>query len=128
MKRSRALALMVVAACGDVTSNGNSNPPPLITEVSPGRGGVPGGHTITLNGAGFPDNNAGEGPFVGGIPEATDVVAEDDSTLTFKLPPGPAPDAVVDLVVFNNNGFAVMPDAVQYNPLPTLTAVTPNRD
>ncbi len=108
----------LLAACGEVTTNGNDNPPPLIEAVSPERGGVPGGSTVTVTGRGFTENDAGENHVVVGMLSATDVTAADDVTLTFTLPPGPAPGAIADLVVFNNNGFAVQAGAIEYNPLP----------
>ncbi len=118
--------LILSAACGEVTTNGNDNPPPIIEEVSPGRGGVRGGHTITITGSGFAENDAGENHVVVGIMAAADVEAADDVTLTFTLPAGPGPDALEDLVVFNDNGFAYRADAIRYNPLPVITGVTPD--
>jgi hypothetical protein len=120
----RAWLVLLATACGEVTTNGNDNPPPIIQSVSPDRGGVPGGHTITVSGSGFTDNAAGDNYVVVGDIAATDVVAEDDATLTFTLPPGAEPDAIVDLTIFNNNGFAVLPDALQYSPYPTVLSLS----
>ena len=118
------LGALLAASCGQVTTNGNDNPPPTINEVSPARGGVPGGHTVTITGAGFTANDAGENYVIVGDLTATDVTAVDDATLTFTLPPGAGPDVVVDLTVFNNNGFAVFPDAIQYSPFPTVLSLS----
>lgn len=120
----RVIAVLGLVACGEVTTNGNDNPPPTIEAVSPERGGVPGGHTITVSGSGFTANDAGDNHVVVGDVAASDVVAEDDATLTFTLPPGPEPDAVRDVVVFNNNGFAILPDAIQYSPFPVALSLS----
>ena len=126
MIRFHAVLALALAStsCGEVTTNGNDNPPPTIEALTPDRGGVPGGHTITVTGSGFTRNDAGDNYVIVGEIAATDVVAEDDATLTFKLPPGPAPDAVLDLTVFNSNGFAVLPDAIQYSPYPNILSLS----
>ncbi|HUS68644.1 MAG TPA: IPT/TIG domain-containing protein [Kofleriaceae bacterium] len=124
MKRALLGLVLAATACGEVTTNGNDNPPPTVEAVTPERGGVPGGHTVTVTGAGFTANDAGDNYVIVGDVAATDVTAVDDATLTFTLPPGSAPDLVVDLTVFNNNGFAVLPDAIQYSPYPTVLSLS----
>ncbi len=114
-----------VAACGGVSTDGNENPPPTLTAVAPVIGAAAGGATITLTGTGFVANDAGDNHVVVGGVAAAGVSAVDDSTLTFTLPPEPTSGPTVDLLVFNANGFAELPDAFSYNPLPAITAIGP---
>lgn len=118
-------AVAALAACGGVTSDANGNPPPAITAIAPATGGIPGGATITVTGSGFADHGAGENHAVVGGVNATDVVAADDRTLTFRLPPGRASGVALDVVVFNSNGFGELPASFTYNPQPTVSAIAP---
>jgi hypothetical protein len=117
--------LAALAACGEVSSDVNANPPPTLTAIEPASGGVPGGTLIQLTGSGFTENDPGENRvFVGGV-AGTNVTATDDSTLTFNAPEGDTPNVAVDVLVSNANGFAELPTAFTYNPLPTVTGVAP---
>jgi hypothetical protein len=109
----------LLAACGEVTTGGDAAAP-TISAISPDRGGTPGGATITITGTGFVDNDAGENHVVVGGREAENVDPVDDATLTFALPANDEENAVADIIIFNNNGFAVADRAITYNQGPRI--------
>jgi hypothetical protein len=119
VKRFLTLVLLV-SGCGDVTTS-NSDAPKLAS-ISPDRGGLPGGTTVTLTGSGFVD--AGENHVVVGQRMATDVVAASDTELTFTLPPGDDQAVAEDVMLFNENGVAVLPRAITYNPVPLIRTLS----
>ena len=126
MNRPALLCLALATGCGSVTSSGNDNPPPIIEAISPDRAGIAGGTTVTVSGSGFTSNDAGENHVVVGTLVAGDVEAVDDSTLTFTAPAGAEPDALLDVIVFNENGYAMLPAALRYNLEPIATTVSPD--
>ena len=126
MNRPALLCLALAAGCGSVTNSGNDNPPPIIEAISPDRAGITGRTIVTVSGSGFTSNDAGENHVVVGTLVAGDVEAVDDSTLTFSAPAGAEPDALLDVIVFNENGFAMLPDALRYNLEPVAMAISPD--
>lgn len=126
MQRLLLLLLPVgLLGCGEVSTSGNDHPPPTIESVSPDRGGVQGRTQITLTGSGFMENGAGDNYVIVNGWAAADVQTVDDSTITFTLPAG-EPDALVDVLVFNDNGFATLSNAIRYNVPPIITSISPN--
>jgi hypothetical protein len=109
---------LLLAACGEVTTGGGGAP--TITEISPDRGGMPGGATITISGTNL---DSGDVLVIVGDRAATDVAAASDGSLTFTLPPGPEGE-VVDVMVVNDSGVALAPDALTYNPAPLVTSLS----
>jgi hypothetical protein len=97
--------------------------PASVVFVSPDRGAVAGGTTVTIAGTGF-------------VPGATTVtlgsttvpagqVTVSGTTLTFDAPAHPA--GIVDVTVTTPGGTAVVPDAFTYVVAPVLTSLTPAR-
>lgn len=122
--------LLSMVGCGEVVPPGGLNaadagPQPLITEVSPDRGPIIGGIEVTISGANFEAGEAGDAQVVVGGVIATDVAVAGDGTMTFTLPPGTEEGAVVDITVFNQNGFARFEDAFQYNLRPSVLSISP---
>lgn len=101
---------------------GGSTPaaPPTLTGVTPPQGPAAGGTTITLTGTGF---SAGAAVTVGGS-SATAVTVLTPTTITCTTPAG-TPSSTVGVSVTTVGGSASLPGSFTYNPLPTITAVTP---
>lgn len=124
----RHLALcLALAGCGEVTGagadadEGNPAQSPTISAISPERGALGGGTTVTITGTGFV---AGTQAIIGVY--AGDVTVDSDTQLTVTAPQGLVPEELVDVTVFNGNGLAVLDDAFTFNPLPTASRVRPN--
>ena len=100
------LVLTLLAACGG--SSGGTAAPSLIG-VSPGEAFSACGDTVTLSGSGFAGGV--DAVTIGGAP-ATDVVVQDDSTLTCTVPPGPPGPQTV--VVRTSRGEARLEGAFTY--------------
>ena len=97
---------------------------PTISSLSPTNASATGGELISVSGAGFLDNAAGNADvFLGGI-AASNVTVESDTLLTFEAPAGVAGE-IVDLALSNQNGSSTLSLAFTYNPLPTLTSLSP---
>ena len=115
-----------------INSNGSArrvdgfryNPAPRVTSVSPVRGSERGGTTVTLTGAGFVVNSAGENSVLFGSTPATGVSVVNDTTLTCIAPPGPGGTSV-DVRVTNTNGSDALGAAYRDEPAPALTALSP---
>jgi len=98
---------------------------PTVTAVAPVRGPAAGGSLVTVTGSGFLTDEAGVNSVLIGGKFASKVNLVSDTTLTFLTPDG-HPNAVVDVRVTNQNGGATRENAFRYNPLPVVTAVTPD--
>jgi hypothetical protein len=98
--------------------------PPALADVTPLSGPAQGGTVLTLTGAEFTAAGAGaQRVMVNGI-LATDVVVASDTSLTCKTPAGPAGE-LVEVKLVNNNGQAIYAGTYFYNPLPTVTSISP---
>lgn len=97
---------------------------PTLTVLTPNRGPAAGGSTVTLNGSGFLNDDAGNALVFFGAIGASDVVVLSDSALSCRTPGGLA-GSLVDVSVRNANGTALRAGAFRYNPLPRLTALSP---
>jgi hypothetical protein len=117
------LATLAFAGCGEVVSpGGGDSDGPTATEVSPDHGPVIGGIEVTVTGTGFGD---GEVQVVVGGVAAEDVTVASNTSLTFTLPPGLEEGDVVDVTVFNQNGFSTLVDAFRFNEQPIIIDVQP---
>lgn len=117
--------IAILAGCGEVTDSANQADAPTVSSVSPDRGGIVGGSTITVTGTKFQANNAGTPIVVVGRNQATDVTVVSDTELTFSLPANEDEGAVVDVTVATANGFATLPGAFTYNLRPIVISITP---
>lgn len=100
----------------------DNQPPPLVQSVSPAFGFAGGGTSITMNGAGF---GSGATVQIGNF-SATGVNFVSASQLTATTPAGPAVGAW-EVTVTNPDGqYSLRERAFTYNPLPAITAITPN--
>lgn len=121
---------LALAGCGEVVAPGGANgtdagPQPELASVSPDHGPVVGGVEISLTGGNYQAGDVGDTQVVVGGVAATDVAVADDGTVTFTLPPGGTEGEVVDVTVFNQNGFATLPDAFRYNEKPIVLSISP---
>src|SRR5688572_5374381 len=110
-----------------VDAHGNAmlfSVPPSLSDVTPLAGTAQGGTPLALTGTMFTASGAGTPKvLVDGVP-ATEVVVTSDTGLTCKTPAGPAGE-LVEVAVVNNNGKSVYAGTFFYNPLPTLTSISP---
>lgn len=88
---------------------------PTITGVAPGEVLYNGGGTITLNGTGFMDENAGPATVTINGQLQVDVMVKSDTQLSFLAQPGPAL-ARPDVQIVNNRGTALKKAAFRYAP------------
>jgi hypothetical protein len=96
----------------------------VVNSVSPDHGPLPGGNIVEVFGSGFVRGFAPpNGVLVDGR-AALSVTVVDDTKVQVQMPPGIEPGPV-DLVVYNNNGFANLSGVYEYNPAPTVTSVSP---
>jgi hypothetical protein len=98
---------------------------PVLTQVAPDHG-PRSGATVTLTGRGFLLDDAGTSALTFGGVAATQVVVQDDTTLTCRAPAGTA-GARVDVRVSNANGASTLVEGYRYHLEPTITAVVPVR-
>lgn len=97
---------------------------PGLTDVAPLQGTSLGGTTLTLTGAGFTAAGAGTPRVYLGGALASEVSVLGDTSLTCKVPAGPA-GQLVEVTVVNNNGKAELAGAFFYTALPSLTTISP---
>ncbi len=99
--------------------------PLAVNTLTPSTGTSLGGTSVTIAGSGFLNGPAGATSvrFGGVLASAVNVL--DDGTLSCNTPAG-TPLALVDVQVSNANGTVTAPAAFRYNPVPTLTSVSPN--
>ncbi len=97
---------------------------PIVTAVSPAVGSKFGGNTVTLTGTGFLANGAGTNGVTFGGAAATSVIVFSDTSITCRVPAGPAGTSV-DVTVTNANGAGTLAGGYAYHAQPTVTAVTP---
>ncbi|MBI2664249.1 IPT/TIG domain-containing protein [Candidatus Woesearchaeota archaeon] len=91
---------------------------PEITDISPPSGAEAGGTAITITGTGF---DSAAQVIIGGAP-ASNVAVADSTTITAATPAG---TGTASAVVKNpDSGYAAFP--FTFNPLPVITAITPN--
>ncbi len=97
-----------------------------VTSISPDHGPLPGGNTVQVTGSGFVSNNASPNMMLigGRLAESVNVIS--DTVVEVVVPPGMQAGSV-SVTLFNNNGFVDIPDVYAYNPLPTVTAIDPDR-
>jgi len=93
----------------------------LVPESAPASGGM----LVTISGEGFNSSTAGVTSVTfDGVP-ATGVSIQSDGLLTCQIPAG-TPGAVVDVVVSNANGTALLPSAFRYHSLPAILSLSPS--
>ncbi|HKK92073.1 MAG TPA: IPT/TIG domain-containing protein, partial [Longimicrobiales bacterium] len=96
------------------------DPGPTVTAISPDRGPVAGGTSVTITGTGLVD---GAAVTIGGN-TATSVVWVSSTQITANTPAGAAGDA--DVVVTNpDTQTGTLTDGFTYDPPPTVTSITP---
>src|SRR6185436_1413528 len=100
------------------------NPLPRLLTLTPASGSELGGTAVTLTGAGFVANAAGDNAVIFGTTPATNVVVANDNSLTCVTPPGVA-GTDVDVRLNNTNGNATLTAAYRYTTAPRLTALAP---
>ena len=99
---------------------------PLIASVSPPSGTSIGGTSIVINGTGFQVDNAGANSVLIGGVLATNITAFGDTAILCDTPIG-IPLTVVDIVVTNANGNALLPSGFAYlPPAPEIAAIAPD--
>lgn len=120
-------ALLGAAACsGGAEGDDVSGPDtPEIGEISPAFGPLSGGTRIVITGSGFARDGAPPNRVVIGDREAPLAQAVDDETLEVVIPEADAPGAV-DVIVFNENGYASLTNGFRYSTPPAVDSVTPN--
>lgn len=96
-----------------------------VTGISPDHGPLPGGNTVQVTGSGFVSANASPNMLLIGGRLAENVTVLSDTLVEVVVPPGMQPGPV-SVTLFNNNGFAEVPDVYAYNPLPTITGIDPD--
>jgi len=124
MMRSRlaSFALVVlVAACGEITTDASAGDDPKITAISPERGPAIGGITVTLTGTGL--GGANPVVLVDGV-LATEATAAGDTSLSFMLPAGEE-GATVDITVATERGFGTAPQSFKFNLRPVVLSIDP---
>lgn len=114
---------------GDAGNNGGGDGGAIAGEVrvdslTPDHGPLAGGTVVTVSGAGFVLNMAGDAMILVDGVLAESVTVVDDNTIEVTVPAGADPGDA-DVTVFNSNGFITVTGGWSYNPLPTLTAVNP---
>jgi hypothetical protein len=114
-----ALALML-GACGAVEGN-SSAAGPVISSVSPDRGPIGGGVTVSITGRRF---DGREAIVVVGDRAATATIVS-SGLVEFELPPGERADQPLDVTVITDTGFGVSAGAFIYNPKPAAKTVSP---
>jgi hypothetical protein len=97
-------------------------PPPSIAGLNPKTSEPTGLIPVTITGKGFTEYDAGVNTVLFGVAPATNVVAENDTTIKCICPPGLG---VTDVTVSNTNGSATKIGGFQYFPPPTIATVTP---
>jgi hypothetical protein len=132
-------ALLAIGACGDDGGNNNGDGDAgnnggndggavagevRVDSLTPDHGPLTGGTVVTVAGAGFVLNMAGDAMILVDGVLAESVTVIDDSTIEVTVPAGVDPGDV-DVTVFNANGFITITGAYSYNALPTLTEVNP---
>lgn len=121
------LVAFTLSGCGEVVGagGGDDSGSPTVTAVSPDHGPVVGGVEVTVTGTGFTAAEAGATEAVVGGAAADDVTVVSDTSLTFTLPPGIEEGDLVDVTVYNQNGFATLVDAFRFNEQPIVIDVVP---
>lgn len=114
--------LALVASCGATGTGSDAGPPLSVEGIEPAVGPLAGDNMVTLSGAGFrlTPNNVLFGDVVS--PNVRNI---DDSTLVVVAPEGVAA-GTVDITVFNASGYSVLSASYSYNPLPSITSVSPD--
>lgn len=127
MQRSSYLLIGLLAACGTIevpeaesNRRGNETPDPTLESISPERGPLAGGNEVTLTGTGFEEGTV---VVIGGVATAAPTI-ESDTSLTVEVPAGNAEDTPFDVLIFGPSGFAALPEAYTYNPVPTVLALS----
>ena len=94
-------------------------PVPVLTKLSPGKGGATGGTTVTIGGSGFTEATA---VTFGAIPASSFVVGSDTSITA--ISPAGAP-GTVEVTVRAPGGTTATSSNSQFKYVPTVTAVRP---
>ena len=110
---------------GDGDGSSSSAGVVAISSVSPDHGPMPGGTLLTITGEGFLLNNAQPNTVIVGGIQCPAVQLINDNSMIVETPPGEATGAV-DVIVYNTNGFDTGVGLFSYNPMPTITAVSPD--
>ena len=96
----------------------DNQPPPTVSAIAPASGTISGGNTITISGAGF---NLGLEVLIGGVAAA--VTGVTGSQIIATTPPGSSSGSK-EVKVLNTDGQYCL-SAFTYNPLPTISTVSP---
>lgn len=96
-----------------------------VSGVAPDHGTLLGGNAVIVSGSGFTRVNASPNMLLIDGRVALSVSVLTDTEIEVTMPPGTAP-GMVDVTLFNNNGSVTLADAYSYNPMPTVTAVSPD--
>lgn len=109
---------------GTVTLGGGFtyNPAPTIATIAPDNGPSTGGTPVTITGTGF----GGAVTVRFGFLTATSVVVNSSTQLTCVSPAGTANQSVTVTVDSTTNGVATKAAGFRYNPLPTISTLTPD--
>ena len=96
----------------------DNQPPPTVSAINPASGVISGGNAITISGSGF---NLGLEVFIGGV--AATVSDVTGSQITVITPPGSGAGAKEVKVINTDGQYGV--SAFTYNPLPTISTISP---
>ena len=123
--------LLLLAACGALSGCGNDSEGGgdflTVTAVSPARGPLAGGNIVRVTGSGFTLGGVERNQVLIGTALADSVSVLSDTAIEV-IVPSAVTDGAVGLTVFNGNGTAALENIYSYNPLPTLSAMTPDED
>lgn len=121
-----ALALSAAAACsgggGDFVDGGPDTP--AIMTIEPPFGPLTGGKRVIIRGDGFERQGAAPNRVVFGGREAPLAQALDDDTLEVIIPAADSPGEV-DVLLLNENGFAMATGVFRYSDPPTVASASP---
>jgi hypothetical protein len=118
-----AFVLFVVAACGGSDGGGGDVILPMLTRVSPDRGPLAGGTTVTLTVSSFADSAPSTLAVSFGTRPATNVKLVDATTITCVTPAATAAGAV-DVTVSNDGDSFSLEKAFRYDAGLTLADLT----